>query len=163
LLSSSSFFFSNTLPVIIKQWEPRKTIAALRSVDLDQVKDRSHVNQLLRDAIPNTQIRMFLLTNLQFNDKSNKWYWRVNLEALEAHIEDLGGFNIDPTTLAKKFDKPVLFVSGQDSFYLQDPKYTNEIPRFFTQYKIEAIPKAGHWVHVDNPQAVLKCIREFIE
>lgn len=141
-----------------KQWEPPKILQAMRQVDLQAITQRNDANMMLKQSIPDSQMRMFLLTNLIHDAQA--WKWRVNLDALQAHVYHIGGF--ETTSAHKAFEKPVLFLGGQKSFYLSE-KYAKTIPDYFLNAEIEFVNNAGHWVHVEQPQAFVQTVRQFLK
>ena len=65
------------------------------------------------------------------------------------------------TESAPTFQHPVLFIKGADSNYIR-ARNEPEIYAMFPQARIATIPAAGHWVHADQPQAVLEQVLAFL-
>ena len=130
-------------------------IDAMRALDLSTLRARSEADQSLAEHIPDPTLRGFLLQNLVLQDGS--LYWRLNLSALAAHMDELVGF---PPFEDKSYTGPVLFVGGKYSEYVL-PEYVPSIRSYFPQARLEYID-AGHWVHAEQPELLLGLLREFI-
>lgn len=61
----------------------------------------------------NRSVRQFLLTNLV--EHNGHYAWRVNLEAISAHLEHVMSFPSFDTT----FEGPTLFLGGASSAYIR--------------------------------------------
>jgi len=59
------------------------------------------------------------------------------------------------------FEGPTLFLSGANSNYIQE-KDLSDMKRHFPNFTWVSIPNAGHWLHAEQPQAVIKEIRNFL-
>ena len=55
----------------------------------------------------------------------------------------------------------MLFARGAESKYIQ-ARNEPEILALFPQAQIETIPAAGHWLHAEQPQALLKAVNDFL-
>lgn len=99
-------------------------------------------------------VRQFVLTNLV--EKDGRVCWRVNLEAIENHMDDIMGFPV----YHNFFGLPALFISGGNSNYITDEEMP-EIKRLFPKVKVVKIPDAGHWVHSEKPNEVIDVIVDY--
>jgi pimeloyl-ACP methyl ester carboxylesterase len=132
-------------------------IRAMRAVDLRGVKRRAEVDVALTGAVPDPAERAFLLQNLVTEE--NAAHWRLNLEAIERDFPQILGFPDLPASAA--YRGPALFVAGARSNYIQS-EHEPEIRRLFPQAEIIRIDGAGHWVHVEQPQAFLQTVAPFL-
>lgn len=142
-----------------KAYEPaHETIfEALLSVELDQLADRSEADAVLKRRIDDRGIRQFLLKNLSRN-KDEGYRWKMNLPALHEHYHEiLGEVRGD-----HPYEGPVLFIRGERSSYILDED-GEAIRRFFPNAEIETVRDAGHWVHAEQPEAMLRLITGFLE
>lgn len=89
----------------------------------------------------------------------DRFDWRLNLMAASLCMPDLCGFPAHLRTAC--FDGPTLFVSGADSNYLRPDSHAG-IRQRFPRARLEAIPDAGHWVHADQPEALLKVLHGWL-
>uniref|UniRef100_A0A667WMN7 sn-1-specific diacylglycerol lipase ABHD11 n=1 Tax=Myripristis murdjan TaxID=586833 RepID=A0A667WMN7_9TELE len=101
-------------------------------------------------------VRQFLLTNLV--EQNGQYAWRVNLDAISAHLEDIMSFPSFNTT----YDGPTLFLGGASSAYISSEDYP-EIQRLFPYADIQYIPDASHWIHADKPLDFISSIISFLQ
>ncbi len=133
--------------ITLKAYGPRdnhlKIIKAMNSVDFSHVNNRSDVEKLLANHIPEMRIRQFILKNLH-RTKENKFEWRIYLEGLEKNLEQM----FDAIDTITKFEKPTLFIRGGVSDYILHEDY-DQIRYNFPNAEIITIENASHWVHVE--------------
>ncbi len=128
-------------------------LEALSSVSLE-VERREEVEAQLTRWIPEAPIRQFLLKSLA-RDAQGRLHWRWNLPVL---IRDYP--KMTAPIEGPPYHGPVLFLRGQLSAFLTEDHFSL-IQQLFPKAHILTIPNAGHWIHVDNPEAVKQAIREF--
>lgn len=133
-------------------------VAALRNAGVSRAKRRSEIDALLGADFPEAPIRSFLMQNLTKTD-SGEYGWRVNLDAIEAHMDDIMGFPEFGSDRA--FEKTALFLAGSESDYIT-AAHQAEIERLFPLSDIDFIDGAGHWVHADQPDALAARLRSFL-
>lgn len=122
--------------------------------DLNIQEARKYVDDLLKPAIVEKEIRDFILTNLIYTGEEYKW--RLNIESLSRN------FNPHMSTFPlcynnKVFEGETAFVGGALSDYL---RHTNEdeIQEIFPQATFHFIEGAGHWLHADKPREFLDLV-----
>ena len=130
-------------------------LKGLLSLDLEQVKTRDEAEQQLGVHVKDLSSRQFLLKNL-FRKENGQFGWRFNLPVLNKEIENIGQA-IDGLSA----DLQVLFVRGSNSNYI-DPERFDECRKIFPKAELITIENAGHWVHADQPQAMLDAVMEFV-
>ncbi len=128
-------------------------LEALSSVRLE-VERREEVDAQLARWIPEAPIRQFLLKSLA-RDEQGRFYWRWNLPVL---IRDYP--KMTAPIEGPPYQGPVLFLRGELSTFLMEAHFPL-IQQLFPKARILTIPHAGHWINVDNPEAVKQAIREF--
>lgn len=131
-------------------------LEALRELDLTSLRTRTEAEELLAGEIPNHATRRFLLTNLVRVPKGG-WRWRINLEALYAHREQL----TREVSGSGPVRNPALFLRGQHSDYIRETDLP-DIRTLFPGAVIEMVEGAGHWIHVDRPEALLQAVIQFL-
>ena len=131
--------------------------AALAALDLADVRRRADADARLQAAVPDPAERAFLLQNLVFDGGAVRW--RINLEAIEREMPTLVGF--PPLPLGIAYNGPSLFIGGERSDYLR-PEHEPEIRLLFPNARIVRIPEAGHWLHIEQPEAFLKQVETFL-
>lgn len=128
-------------------------LQALASADL-RVSRREAVEAQLAHSIPDEGIRQFLLKSLARTPEGH-FVWRFNLPVLiDSYKAILAAVSGPP------YPGPTLFLRGENSPYLR-PEDAELIQRLFPHAQIHPIPRAGHWVQVDNPAAVREALRAF--
>jgi pimeloyl-ACP methyl ester carboxylesterase len=130
---------------------------ALKSIDFNIVNTRKQAEEVLHNAIEDFGTRQFLLKNIYWIDE-NKLAWRFNLEVIANHIEIVG--ETTPPELTAICNIPVCFVKGEKSDYIKKED-EQLIASQFSNSEILTIANAGHWVHAENPTALLNLINYF--
>lgn len=127
-------------------------IQALKSLPLEQIKNRKEAEQFLADAIPDAGFRQFLLQNLLLKD--GNYYWRINLDFIANTAHHIVGFP-EPTTqsLIK-----ALFIGGERSAYIQP----RAVLKLFPHAEIVEIANTGHWLYVEAPDAFCQIVDEWM-
>lgn len=126
-------------------------IEAMRRVDLSTVASRVEAEAQMR-AEPN--LAPFLLQSLDLSGRR----WRLNLDALEAHMDEVVGF----PDIAGRFEGPALFLSGEESTYVL-PEHRPRIKELFPAARFARVKGAGHWLHADRPREVEAAVRAFLD
>lgn len=132
-------------------------MAGMKALDLDRLNSRTDAERQLTDYVEDEATRKFVLTNL-VRDDAGKYAWRLNLAAIEQQYDRLR----EPPSGSEAFQKPTLFVKGALSNYIQK-KHEAEILDLFPAASVKVIMQAGHWLHAEKPQALLKIVRDFLE
>ncbi len=132
---------------------------AMRSIDFSKITNRKDVEIRLSEKIDDERIRLFLLKNI-YRNKNNKFSWRLNVEALYQNIDEImNGELLPPEEPITGF--PVLFIRGADSNYILDEDI-EKIHEIFPYAELKTIENAGHWLHAEQPEKLLKIIHEFL-
>lgn len=130
---------------------------ALCSLKPETLQSREEADKALSGSIPDYGVRQFLLKNLS-RRKEGGYTFKVNLPVLQQQYEAI----LQPLVAEQPYEKPALFVRGSRSPYIQ-PEDEGLIRQLFPKATIGTIPDAGHWVHADQPQAMLKMVRDFLK
>ena len=130
-------------------------LEGLNALDLSQLQSRKEADDLLAPYIPELGIRQFLLKSL--GRDANGFAWKINLSVITQHIEEVGKA-LDEETV---FEGPTLFLGGANSSYIQE-KDLPDMKRHFPNCTWISIPNAGHWLHAEQPQAVVAEMRKFL-
>ena len=129
-------------------------IDAMRSVDLSLLTRRSDAQDQLAAAGVEPALQSFFTQSLDVAAKS----WKLNLDVLEAAMPDIVGW---PEAVTGSFNGPAFFLSGATSHYVLSD-YRPTIKRLFPKAYFAKIPKAGHWLHAENPRAFEAAVRAFL-
>ncbi|NUO00165.1 MAG: alpha/beta fold hydrolase [Saprospiraceae bacterium] len=128
---------------------------ALRALDLDTIAEREDADAFLQNRIPDKGVRQFLMKNLTRN-KEGGYEWKMNLPVLFTHYRDL----LAPVD-GDAFEGPSLFLRGEWSPYVLDSDLP-AIRKLFPHSVLDTIGSAGHWVHADQPEALLTKVMAFL-
>ena len=123
--------------------------AALKAVTESGVKMRSEAATIMRQTIDEEGVIQFLLKSFHEGE------WRFNVPVLWQYYDHLIGWQAVPS-----WQRPTLFIRGELSPYLAD-EYRDALLAQFPQARAHVIAGAGHWVHAEKPDAVLRAIRRF--
>ena len=119
---------------------------ALNKIKPEEFTGRKAIEAVLQTDIETPAIRQFLMKNLA-RQKNHSFYWKANLPVLEASLEELG----KALPVSTVYEKETCFIKGKKSPYIQ-PEDRFLIRTHFPQAEIIEIPKAGHWVHAEQPE-----------
>ena len=137
-------------------------LTAMLGIDFSRVKDREDVNRMLAETLGSERVRNFLLKNLK-RDAENRYSWRLNVKTLHDQLPQiLDGLDPKPFMNGNGITGfPVLFVKAGSSNYIS----AEDIPvikTIFPMAEIVTIPGADHWVHVEQPELLIKTIEYFV-
>ena len=82
---------------------------------------------------------------------------RINLKALKENVAEVG----EALPAQMSVERSTLFLKGDRSEYI-GPDDEKQISVQFSNVKIETIPKAGHWLHAENPEAFFAAVSNFL-
>ena len=133
-----------------------KIFAALLALDLTKFTARQEIEEALATPIPSLVLRRFLLKNLG-RQPDGAFFWKINLRGLWDNYAKLG----EPISNPVPFEKPVLFIRGGKSNYL-NPEDEPLILQLFPQAQMKTIAEAAHWVHGDRPEEFLALALDFL-
>lgn len=132
-------------------------IDALLSIQPAEMQSRKHIEEALMDKLRDPGIVLFLMKNIARRE-DGPLYWRMNLPVLVAQYQNITAA-ITSTTV---FDGPTLFVRGGRSRYIQDSDWP-EILKLFPHAQLRTVEQAGHWVHADQLDELIRITEEFLE
>lgn len=135
----------------------QEILDALGEVNFQHINSRSEIDEILQKHISEIGIRQFLLKNVYRKEK-DQFAFRFNLEALEAHYDEIG-VALPPRTL---FEGPVLFLKGALSGYINEQD-EDMILAHFPNSSVVSIANSGHWLHAENPIDFYNNVVEFLE
>lgn len=141
-----------------KQYESghNEVIDALLSVDLNTLRNRHEAQATLEASLHEPGVVQFLLKNLT-RTKEGHYAWKMNLPLLIRSYNNI----LDEVGKSQATDVPTLFIRGELSDYIDDSD-TVKIGEKFSDWRLETISGAGHWVHADKPNELFEKIIHFI-
>lgn len=132
-------------------------LSGFAAINLETLQTRNEADATLSGYVGDAGVRMFLLKSL-YRTSDGKFQWRINLPVINEQIDNIG----EPLPADAKVDTPTLFIRGSESGYIED-KDTALIEQHFSNYKIETVKGASHFVHAEKPKEVIALIETFIE
>ncbi|MGY5957853.1 esterase [Kosakonia sp. BK9b] len=124
--------------------------AAINAVSEAHVTTRQQATAIMREVINEEGVIQFLLKS--FADGK----WRFNVPVLWDQYSQIVGWENVPA-----WEKPALFVRGGNSPYVTEA-YRDALLAQFPQARAHVIAGAGHWVHAEKPDAVMRAIRRYL-
>ena len=131
-------------------------LKGLKAVHDADLSSRGEAEEILSRFVEERSVRLFLLKNLYYKTK-DQLALRLNLDVLIKEIEAIG----KGLPSEKKYEKPTLFIKGEESGYIKDED-KSLIREHFPAAEIVVVPKAGHWVHAENRKAFYSAVISFI-
>ena len=142
------------------QWEAvDKVVSAMRSVNLAAVRSKRDADLQLSRSVPDAGMRAFVLTNLvRGGSSADGFRWRVNLPAIETALPSLSRWDAAPGAM---YGGNTLFVGGGKSRFLRS-SHLPAIQEQFSRFSLQTIRSADHWIHADEPDALLLIAANFL-
>lgn len=130
-------------------------VETLLALPLQQIQTRNEADAWMQTRIPEVGVRQFLLKNLYRSESG--FAWRFNLPVIAANLPEVGkALSWDMT-----FSGPTLFIRGGLSPYVLDEDLPL-IRQHFPAAELSTIPKAGHWLHAEAPDAFFDEAMQFL-
>ena len=130
---------------------------ALQQVAAQGCHTRAEAEALLGEVVDDPGVVGYLLMSLERGADSEVYQWRFNLAGL---AEGYGRLREAPTEAAP-FQGQTLFLKGSESAYIQ-ASHEPEIQRRFPCSQLVTVNQAGHWLHIDQPEAFNGAVRAFL-
>jgi pimeloyl-ACP methyl ester carboxylesterase len=130
---------------------------AMRGIQALQATSRDEIRRTLLQTIPEERTVGFLMTNLVRHGE--QYDWRINLAALATSMPQISAF---PALEDARYDGPVTVIDGERSDYVS----ADDRPRFLARFpraRFETIADAGHWLHADQPEALIAAVRRALD
>jgi pimeloyl-ACP methyl ester carboxylesterase len=136
-------------------------LQTILSIDLSQISDRQDAEAIISERIHEEKVRGFILKNLTRNS-GNKFTWKINALSLMNNLEEIMEGIDQRSVLNQQITGfPVIFLKGGESDYISSADFRN-IQTVFPASEIITIPGAGHWIHSDSPDEVVKNLKNLI-
>ncbi|ATG00282.1 MULTISPECIES: esterase [Lelliottia] len=124
--------------------------AAINAVTEAGVATRQQAAAIMREHLDEEGVVQFLLKSFV------EGAWRFNVPVLWDQYDNIVGWQPIPAWQA-----PTLFIRGGNSPYVTEA-YRDTLLAQFPQARAHVIAGAGHWVHAEKPDAVLRAIRRYL-
>jgi pimeloyl-ACP methyl ester carboxylesterase len=134
---------------------------AILSFDLDKIWTRREAGNVLLEKIPSVKVRELILKNLQ-RTADNNFAWKLNAQSILKNLDKImEGVERQTDFSQQIIGFPVIFLKGGDSDYIPAVDF-RDIRNVFPAAEIIEIPGAGHWIHVDKPDEVVKNLKNLL-
>ncbi len=130
---------------------------AMFALPIHQIKTRQEADEFMKPKIPDWAVRQFILKNLD-RDKDGNFFWKINLPVLYNDYSNITQ-GIIPSGLVHN---EILFLKGSKSHYI-DQNDIHYIRQNYEHSRIMEIQDAGHWIHADKPNELLKIMLNFFQ
>ena len=117
-------------------------------------ESRSDADQRLSQLVTDQGTRLFLLKNLYRT--RDGFALRINVPVLQGQVGQV------MVTSNAYYPGPTLFLAGEKSDYIL-PQDHSKIIQSFPLAVIKTVPKAGHWLHAENPVVFAAEVAKFLE
>jgi len=138
----------------------RRIMSGLLSLNIESAKSRDDLDAALSVSVSNRMVRQFLLKSVKRNEDGS-FVWMLNIEVLSQHMEKLMA-----PSLPQSVDKPIAvktqLIKGEKSSYMSS-EGMQEVDRYFSNYRLDVIGNAGHWLHAENPKGFIDALSSFLE
>ena len=124
--------------------------AAINAVTDAQASSRQQAASVMRQHLQEEGVIQFLLKSFVDGE------WRFNVPVLWDQYPHIVGWETIPA-----WEQPALFIPGGNSPYVTEA-YRDQLLAQFPQARAHVIAGAGHWVHAEKPEAVLRAIRRYL-
>jgi len=135
----------------------RGHVEAMRALPLRAGLMRREADAALAAAVPEPGIRAFLLQSLRFETDPPEW--RLGLAEIAAAMPEIEDFSSPP---GARYEGPTLVLAGEHSPYIR-PEHHALFRALFPRARFATVPKAGHWVHAENPAGFLALLEPFLD
>lgn len=124
--------------------------AAINAVTDAQASSRQQAASVMRQHLQEEGVIQFLLKSFVDGE------WRFNVPVLWDQYPHIVGWETIPA-----WEHPALFIPCGNSPYVTEA-YREQLLAQFPQARAHVIAGAGHWVHAEKPEAVLRAIRRYL-
>lgn len=145
-------YINNQVQGVGEARQHEKIISALLNLKPELANSRDELDKKLAQALSSKVLRQFLLKNVKRNDEG-RFEWMLNISAVSQSLEHLMG-SVLPVGGHLPLAVSTLFIKGQNSNYVFD-EGIEQLSEFFANFEIKTIPNAGHWLHSENPDAMI--------
>ena len=135
----------------------RVILDALQLVANQGCQTRTEAEALLGEVIEDPGVVGYLLMSLGRSVNRAAYQWRFNLVSL---ARAYGRLREAPSEAAP-FQGHTLFLKGSESAYIQT-SHEREIKRRFPCSQLVTVNRAGHWLHIDQPEQFCGAVQEFL-
>lgn len=139
-----------------------KILNTILSLDISGKISRTEIETQLAQKIKSQKVKSLILKNLK-RESDSTFSWKLNASGILKNLDRImesvvpGESQSDPIT-----GFPVLFLRADYSEYLPENDY-ERILKVFPGAEFITIPNSGHWIHIDNPEAIENCLLRLLD
>ncbi len=133
----------------------RAIAAAMASLPLSHGMTRAQADTVMAEAVPDADMRAFLLQNLRLGATPA---WRIGLAEIIAALPLIEGWEAPADA---RYTGPTLFMAGAASDYIRS-EHRPVIRTRFPNARFVTLKNAGHWLHADNPSGFVGVVEAFL-
>jgi esterase len=127
----------------------------LAAIPINTITSRNEAEDVLKEYVSDSGTRQFLLKNLQRKPEGG-FSWKINLPVIRQELSNIG----QDLLYEDKFEKPTLFIRGQNSSYILDADL-KRIKEIFPLASLETM-ETGHWVQAEKPQEFVTVVTNWL-
>jgi pimeloyl-ACP methyl ester carboxylesterase len=136
-------------------------LKAILSIDLTTISSRGDAESVLSETIHSDKVRGFILKNL-LRTSGNNFRWKLNASSLLNNLDNImEGVDHRQTNNQHITGFPVIFLKGSESDHLPEKDY-KDISKIFPAAEFIEVTNAGHWIHGDRPDEVIRYILKLL-
>lgn len=130
-------------------------LEGLHDIPFGHLSSRTEADAILSRNVPEPEVRQFLLKNLGRRPDGG-FEWKINLEAIDRHIGELG----EGMIYSGKQAGSCLFIRGKKSNYY-GPGDEDRIRAVFPNAEIVTMD-TGHWVQAERPEEFAQIVLTYL-
>jgi esterase len=141
--------------------EIARVIAAVRAVPVPAPSRRAVIEHLMRESGLSSGLSEWMATNLKRDGE--QYSWLFDIDAIEELMADY--FRVDLWDyLTEPRERPdlQLVVAERSDRWTHELRARARALASNTRVTYHELPDSGHWVHVDNPEALLALMRQYL-
>lgn len=135
----------------------RGILEAMLAIEPEKLASRAEAETQLGAVVKDWAMIKFLTTNLERGD-DGVFHWRVNVPALHAELDEIARTSLSP---GDRYEGPTLFVVGGRSWHVRAEDRPEIVARF-PQARIETVAESGHNPHIEQREAFVAAVTEFL-
>lgn len=128
----------------------------LEAIPIHTLESRKQAEDIFSEYVVDLGERQFILKNI-YRSPEGGFAWRINVEGIRSNRDKI----IAEIPLTKQVDKPILFIKGELSPYIQEED-KSRIKEFYSQATFVTLHGANHWVHATKPADFVKVVLNFM-
>lgn len=132
-------------------------LTGLSNLNSSTLTSRKQADEVLGQYVKEMGVRQFLLKNLMF-DENRKLTLRLNLSAI---LNNYDNIMAGQALYCERYTKPVLFIAGGDSEYIQS-HHRETVQSLFSNVQLKVIPDTSHWLHAEKPEMFARICERFL-